>query len=250
MVVKTTTTAATREGRKAETAVRKEVSNRVLLNPITRGNSPDKTGNRGQSRNGKRPNKVNSNKANANHGTTTAVRPVTISPNPKVKDLPKMTNRLKNRNLCLKGIILLFAASLLSACDKQTVYHSFQSLPTKGWLRKDTLSFDVEVTDSLTYYKLSLEVRNRNNYPYQNLPLSISYTDGDSIPSATDTIQLILADKEGIWKGDGWGGLYQTATSAGSIRIKSPGTYRFKVAYTLPDESLQGINDIGIKLER
>lgn len=80
-----------------------------------------------------------------------------------MKDLPKMTNQLKNRNLCLKGIILLFVASLLSACDKQTVYHSFQSLPTEGWLREDTLSFDVKVTDSLTYYKLSLEVRNRSN---------------------------------------------------------------------------------------
>ena len=113
MVVKTAATAATRGGRKTGTAVRKKVNNRVLLNPITRENNPDKTGNRGQSRNGKRPNKVNSSKANANNGTTTAVRPVTISPNPKVKDLPNMTNRLKNRNLCLKGIILLFAASLL-----------------------------------------------------------------------------------------------------------------------------------------
>ena len=168
----------------------------------------------------------------------------------KVEDLPKMTNRLKNRNLCLKGIILLFVASLLSACDKQTVYHSFQSLPTEGWLREDTLSFDVKVTDSLTYYKLSLEVRNRSNYPYQNLPLSICYTTADSIPSPTDTIQLILADKEGIWKGDGWGGLYQTAVPAGSVRIGKPGTYLFKVAYTLPDERLQGINDIGIKLKR
>ena len=167
-----------------------------------------------------------------------------------MKDLPKMTNRLKNRNLCLKGIILLFVASLLSACDKQTVYHSFQSLPTEGWLREDTLSFDVKVTDSLTYYKLSLEVRNRSNYPYQNLPLSICYTIADSIPSPTDTIQLILADKEGIWKGDGWGGLYQTAVSAGSVRIGKPGIYLFKVAYTLPDERLQGINDIGIKLKR
>ena len=61
------------------------------------------------------PNKVNSNKANVNNGTiTTVVRPVTISPNLKVKDLPKMTNRLKNRNLCLKGIILLFVANLLA----------------------------------------------------------------------------------------------------------------------------------------
>ena len=186
---------ATRERKRVETVVRKEVSSRVLRNPTTRENNPGKTGNRDRNKTGKHPNKVNSN-------------------------------------------------------DKQTVYHSFQSLPTEGWLREDTLSFDVKVTDSLTYYKLSLEVRNRSNYPYQNLPLSICYTTADSIPSPTDTIQLILADKEGIWKGDGWGGLYQTAVSAGSVRIGKPGTYLFKVAYTLPDERLQGINDIGIKLKR
>ena len=250
-VARTATTAVTRERKRVGTVVRKEVSSRVLPNPTTRENNPGKTGNRDRNKTGKHPNKVNSNKANVNNGTiTTVVRPVTISPNLKVKDLPKMTNRLKNRNLCLKGIILLFGASLLSACDKQTVYHSFQALPTEGWLREDTLSFDVKVTDSLTYYKLSLEVRNRSNYPYQNLPLSICYTTADSIPSPTDTIQLILADKEGIWKGDGWGGLYQTAVSAGSVRIGKPGTYLFKVAYTLPDERLQGINDIGIKLKR
>lgn len=148
-VARTATTAVTRERKRVETVVRKEVSSRVLRNPTTRENNPGKTGNRDRNKTGKHPNKVNSNKANVNNGTiTTVVRPVTISPNLKVKDLPKMTNQLKNRNLCLKGIILLFVASLLSACDKQTVYHSFQSLPTEGWLREDTLSFDVKVTDS------------------------------------------------------------------------------------------------------
>lgn len=160
-----------------------------------------------------------------------------------------MRNRLKNKNLCLKGIILLFVASLASACDKQTVYHAFRSLPAEGWLRRDTLAFDVQVSDSMTYYKLSLQVRNLNNYPYRNLPLTVCHI-ADSIPSPTDTVQFILADSKGNWTGKGWGGLYQTSVSVGSIRIDRPGTYRFKVSYALPDERLQGINDVGIKLER
>lgn len=95
-----------------------------------------------------------------------------------------------------------------------------------------------------------MEVRNRNNYPYQNLSLSVCYDSPDSVSLPADTIQLALADTEGIWKGDGWGGLYQTAVPAGSIRIDKSGTYRFKIAYVLPDEILQGLNDIGIKLEK
>lgn len=162
-----------------------------------------------------------------------------------------MTNLLKNSNSCLKGIILLFVASTLAACDKQTIYHSYQSLPAEGWRKKDTLSFNVEVPDSFTYYKLSIEVRNRNDYPYQNMNLSIRYiapTDTISLPA--DTIQFSLADKEGKWKGTGWGSLYQSEFSIGSVRIGKPGNYQFKIAYTFPDQSLNGVNDIGIKLKK
>ena len=90
-----------------------------------------------------------------------------------------MRSLLKNRNFGLKSIILLFVASALSACNEQTVYHVFQSIPTEGWQREDTLCFRAEVPDSLTYYKLSIEIRNRNNYPYQNINLSVSCTAPD-----------------------------------------------------------------------
>lgn len=161
-----------------------------------------------------------------------------------------MTSLLKNKRFPLKSIILLFIVSALSACDKQTVYHAFQSIPQEGWLRKDTLLFNVEVPDSQTYYKLSIEIRNRNNYPYQNLSLSICY-DGPEVPKLpADTLNAILATKEGIWKGDGWGGLYQSAFPVGSIRVGKAGAYHFKIAYTLPDESLQGINDIGLCIKK
>lgn len=159
-----------------------------------------------------------------------------------------MINLFKNRSSYLKGILILFVVSVWSACDKQIVYHAFQPLPTQGWQREDTLFFRVEVPDSLTYYKFSVEIRNNNNYPYQNLPLSICYSSPDAIALPADTLQLTLANPEGIWKGDGIGGLYQSAFPAGSIRIGRPGIYLFKVIYTLPDESLQGINDIGLKL--
>lgn len=161
-----------------------------------------------------------------------------------------MTNPFKNREFCLKGIMLLFVANLWTACDRQTVYHAFRPLPLEGWLRKDTLFFKAEVPDSLTYCKLAVEVRNRSDYPYQNLSLSVCCTPPDGIPLPADTLQLTLAGKTGAWKGNGWGGLYLTASHAGNVRIATPGTYLFKVAYTLPDTILPGINDVGIRLWR
>lgn len=161
-----------------------------------------------------------------------------------------MTNRFKNKTKHLKYIILLFIVGALGACDKQTVYHAFQSIPQEGWKRQDTLLFNVAVPDSQTYYKLIVEIRNRSTYPYQNINLSVCYDSPELKKLQTDTLTAVLADKEGIWKGDGWGGLYQSEFPAGNIKIGKPGDYLFKVAYTLPDSLLPGINDVGIKLQR
>lgn len=187
----------------------------------------------------------------ARNGTTiTASALTTTNLNPKGINLFEMTNRFKNKTKHLKYIILLFIVGALGACDKQTVYHAFRSVPQEGWKRQDTLFFDVAVPDSQTYYKLTVEIRNRNTYPYQNINLSVDYEDPESKRVQVDTLKAVLASKEGIWKGDGWGGLYQSAFSAGSIKIGRSGNYLFKIAYTLPDEILPGINDVGIKLRR
>ena len=174
----------------------------------------------------------------------------TIHPDHKERNQPEMKNQPKNKTSLLKSLILLFIASFYTACDEQTVYHSFQSLPTEGWQRNDTLFFNVSVADSATLYNVSVEVRNRNNYPYQNLPLLIYY-DSPEVPNIKrDTLELRLADNAGIWLGDGWGGLYQSTLPAGFIRIGKAGEYRFKIIHLLPDEVLPGINDVGIKLKR
>ena len=187
----------------------------------------------------------------ARNGTTiTASALTTTNLNPKGINLFEMTNRFKNKTKHLKYIILLFIVGALGACDKQTVYHAFRSVPQEGWKRQDTLFFDVAVPDSQTYYKLTVEIRNRNTYPYQNINLSVGYEDPESKRVQVDTLKAVLASKEGIWKGDGWGGLYQSAFSAGSIKIGRSGNYLFKIAYTLPDDILPGINDVGIKLRR
>ena len=184
-----------------------------------------------------------------NPGVTNPSAP-TIHPDHKERNQPEMKNLLKNKTSLLKSLILLFIASFHTACDEQTVYHSFQSLPTEGWQRNDTVFFNVSVADSATLYNVSVEVRNRNNYPYQNLPLLIYYDSPEALNIKRDTLELRLADNAGIWLGDGWGGLYQSTLPAGFVRIGKAGEYRFKIIHLLPDEVLPGINDVGIKLKR
>lgn len=157
----------------------------------------------------------------------------------------EMKNPLRNKIWLLPAVWLMAAA-----CNENTVYHSYQSIPSEGWKKSDTLFFNIAVTDTLQPLQLSAEIRNKSNYSYRNLYLSVSHNLKDSTIWKTDTLQLILADKEGKWKGTGWGSLFQSKVSISSVTVQHPGNYTFKVTHEMQDELLEGINDIGIKIER
>lgn len=154
------------------------------------------------------------------------------------------------KSLFKNSVLAIVAATAISACDNHTVYHSYQSIPEKGWEKSDTLFFQVPVNDSLTIFQLSAGVRNENNYPYQDLYLFISHNLEDSTKWQTDTLRFTLSDKEGKWTGTGWGNLYQSVQPMKSAVTRHAGNYTFKVSHGMKDEILSGISDIGIKIER
>ncbi|MBP1615458.1 MAG: gldH [Bacteroidetes bacterium] len=161
------------------------------------------------------------------------------------KGLKEMRNPIKNNIYIIIAFSLFFAS-----CDNKTVYHSFLHIPETGWQKKDTLSFNIEIKDSMTYVHLSAELRNRSDYPYQNVYLSISYNLQDSTTWKTDTLELSLADNGGKWLGRGWGNLYQTSFPIGNVLVVHPGKYSVRVSHEMKDNSLAGINDVGIRIEK
>ena len=94
------------------------------------------------------------------------------------------------RNFCL----LILAISLIS-CDN-TVYENYYSFENESWNSDSLKSFNFEIMDTTTTYSLSLNVRHSINYEYQNLFVFVS-------GEVNDTIELMLADKNGKWRGSG-----------------------------------------------
>lgn len=152
------------------------------------------------------------------------------------------------KNLLRNSILAIFATGAISACDEHTMYHSYQSIPEKGWGKSDTLFYNIPVNDSLIILQLSAGVRNDNNYPYQDLYLFVSHNLEDSTKWQTDTLKFTLSDKEGKWIGTGWGNLYQSTQPIKSAIVRHPGNYSIRVTHGMKDETLSGISDIGIKV--
>lgn len=153
----------------------------------------------------------------------------------------------KNNHL----FILMLAVIILSACDNKKIYHSFSSIPLDGWGKSDTLTFTVPVNDTVMPIHISIETRNSEYYPYTNLFLFVNISRKGSDFSTTDTIEYTLANKKGRWTGTGIGAIYQNSFSYKEIPpLLHSDTLIFRINHGMTDALLQGINDIGIRLER
>lgn len=175
----------------------------------------------------------------------------TTSVLPDRKEIRIRRNSQLMKSLLKNSILSLFSACLLTACNEHTVYHSYQSLPNEEWGKSDTLSFQIPITDSVpTTLRLFAEVRNSIEYPYHDLHLFISQNLQDSTVWRTDTIAFCLADSTGRWTGHGWGSIYQSETFITSVRPLHPANYTIKIMSGMKDEKLQGLSDVGIRIEK
>lgn len=153
----------------------------------------------------------------------------------------------KNKIACLPIVCLL-----LAACNSNTVYHSYQSIPTMGWSKGDTLVYTLPTSIPTGTYKMTIGIRHQENYPYRDLWLGISQSAKDTLTYSTDTLQLFLADETGNWNGDGPGGLYQfTRFYTPSFTIAQDSASRsIRIVHIMTDNPLKGISDVGIRLEK
>ena len=95
----------------------------------------------------------------------------------------------------MRNFYLLILAISLISCDNN-VYENYYSFENESWNSDSLKSFDFEIMDTLATYSLRLNVRHSIDYEYQNLFVFVS-------GEVNDTIELMLADKNGKWKGSG-----------------------------------------------
>jgi gliding motility-associated lipoprotein GldH len=141
-------------------------------------------------------------------------------------------------------------AVFLSACDSSRVFDKFKDIKDGLWNHLETVKFDVPLDDSVSYHKVFINVRNRGDYKFSNLFmfLKTTYPDGKI---SRDTIDCLLADDKGKWLGKGLGDLKdcQYLLKKG-VRFHQKGVYTFEFEQAMRVEKLEGIESIGIRIEK
>ena len=95
--------------------------------------------------------------------------------------------------------------------QKEEYYHVFEN---KQWNTDSIVKFEAENIDTSLTYDLYAMIRHTTNYRFQNLFL---FTE---IQDKKDTLEIILSEKNGKWKGRGFGDVKE-------LKIKIANNIRF-----------------------
>lgn len=139
------------------------------------------------------------------------------------------------------GLILFLASVLCASCHQRTIYSEVRTLPLAGWNADSILNYEFEITDTLATYDVLLYIRHTQQYPYQNMWLFVN----------NDTIEFYLADQRGRWLGNGWGRLREMPVLyQHKMVFPFAGTYSYCIRQGMRERLLQGVSDVGLKIER
>ena len=138
---------------------------------------------------------------------------------------------------------------LFLSCNHKIYYQKADTLSNEIWNLDTTLVYEFTILDSLQYYNFYIDVRNSAAYPYQNLYLFFTTQFPDNTVF-TDTLNCIVSDAYGRWKGNGSGRIKENRfVFKQKVRFPQTGTYLFFAQQAMRDDDLKGITSFGITLQ-
>lgn len=147
----------------------------------------------------------------------------------------------------LSGIL---SALFLFGCIEGSVYENNQDVDPQGWQIQDSVEFIVEIKDTLSPANFLLNLRHNVDYEFSNIYFFVNTVYPNNHYSR-DTIEILLAGKDGQWLGKGFGELKEVQVMLkDKVVFPMSGTYSFSFVQAMRSEGLMGVEDIGIRIEK
>jgi gliding motility-associated lipoprotein GldH len=150
--------------------------------------------------------------------------------------------------------ILLLAAILLFSCDKKRVFDEYKSVGS-AWHKDSIVTFDLPVLDSTKRYDLFVNVRNNNNYPFNNLFLIVAIEMPNGF-TKVDTLEYQMANPDGTLLGNGFTDIKESKLYL-KENVKFRGKYKVHIKQAVRQsgkipgvQELEGITDVGFRIEQ
>jgi gliding motility-associated lipoprotein GldH len=156
--------------------------------------------------------------------------------------------RIKNSALLILVVILFYS------CDEKRVFDEYKSVGS-AWHKDSIVTFNLPKLDSTKQYNLFVNLRDNNNYPFNNLFLIVSLENASGL-TKVDTLEYQMAMPDGSLLGDGFSDIkesklfYKDKTNLQGItkvHIKQAVRENGKIPGVL---ALEGITEVGFRIEK
>ncbi len=146
--------------------------------------------------------------------------------------------------------IILSIIFLFIGCDRNVVFEKNKKIPQMKWHFEEKIEFETTINDTINLHNIYINVRNSVDYKYMNfyMFLDTEFPDGRVV---RDTLECLLADVRGSWTGKGVGKIRSNQfLMRENVWFPIEGNYTFSFEQAMREEVLEGISDIGIRIER
>ena len=155
----------------------------------------------------------------------------------------------------LRACSVLWTILFLISCSSNDRISKNRSMPGY-WNKDEVVQFIIPPMDTLKNYDLFINIRNTNDYRFNNLFLivSLEFPHGKTI---TDTLEYRMANPDGTWMGKGLGSIKENKLwYKEGVSFFEKGEYRISIRHAVRNNGdvdgvtqLEGITDVGLSIE-
>ena len=153
------------------------------------------------------------------------------------------------------SILFVLVALLVISCDKKRAFDEYKSVGN-SWNKDSIITFKLPKFDGSKKYNLYVNVRDNNDYPFNNLFLIVSLEQPNK-KVLVDTLEYQMANPDGTLLGDGFSDIKESKLFyKDNVDFKMKGEYKVHVQQAVRQtgqvagvDNLKGITEIGFRVE-
>ena len=158
---------------------------------------------------------------------------------------------MKIKNSILFILILL----LVISCDKKRVFDEYKSVG-KTWHKDSIVTFELPKLDSKKFFNLYVNVRDNDDYPFNNMFLIVSLEQPNRKINV-DTLEYQMTNPDGTLLGDGFSDIKESKLFyKDKVKFTQKGIYKVHIQHATRQTgkiegvtALPGISDVGFRIE-
>ncbi|MFN7675030.1 gliding motility lipoprotein GldH [Flavobacterium sp.] len=155
----------------------------------------------------------------------------------------------------INSIVFVLLLHLVTSCDKKRVFDEYKSVG-KSWHKDSIVSFELPKLDSKKTYNLYVNIRDNDDYPFNNLFLIVSLEQPNK-KIKVDTLEYQMTNPDGTLLGDGFTDIKESKLfykRKESFTLN--GIYKIHIKHAVREtgkiegvSTLDGITDVGFRIE-